>query len=153
MTTTDWTPELTLNHDTLDPEHVAVFRLLGEACDAAGAAPAELSGRLAAFAEALVAHLRHEENVMEEVLYPDRARHKTSHDLLVADVLTAQAELEAVGVTPRVVEAVTHRIPEWLRFHTRVNDGPLGEYLIRRGPNPTPEDDPTRRPEGARRRS
>jgi len=150
---TEWSPELTLNHDELDPEHVNVFRLLDEVTRAADAAPNELRRRMTEFADALVAHLRHEERVMEESSYPDRVRHRTSHDLLVSDVLLLQAELEAQGPTPRVVEAVKTRVPEWLRFHTRVNDGPLGEHLARHGPNPTPEDDPTRRPEGARRRS
>jgi hemerythrin len=150
---TEWSPELILNHEALDSEHVTVFRLLGEAARAATGAPLELPARLTAFAEALVRHLREEERVMEEVLYPDRARHRTSHDLLVADVLAIQAECEAQGATARVVEAVSGRIPEWLRFHTRVNDGPLGEFLARRTPNPTRTEDPTRRPEGARRRS
>jgi hemerythrin len=146
---TEWTPELTLNHDVLDPQHVALFRLLGEAVSAAEAEEGALLRAVSRFSEALVAHLATEERVMQETLYPERARHKTSHDLLVTDVLGVQSELERGGPTPRLVEIVRSRLPEWLRFHTRVNDVPLGEFLARRGPNPTPLE----RREGSRKPS
>jgi hemerythrin-like metal-binding protein len=134
----DWSPELTLNHDLLDPQHVGLFRLLDEVSTAADSPRDELLRALVRFGEALVAHVSAEERVMQETHYPDRARHKTSHDLLVADVLRVQSDLARAEPDPKVLEVVRTHLPEWLRFHTRVNDGPLGAWLARRRPNPTP---------------
>lgn len=150
---TDWTPELTLNHDELDPEHLTVFRLLKEAVQTADSQPQELLPKVNAFAEALLAHVRHEEAVMVDMLYPDRARHKASHDLLLSDVFSVESEIQADGPTPHALDTLKKRVSEWLRFHTRENDGPLGEYLARRLPRPSKVESPTRRPEGARRLS
>jgi len=135
---TEWTPDLTLNHDLLDPQHVELFRLLDEVGAAAEGDAGGLPGAVTRFADALVAHVATEERVMAETLYPDRARHKTSHDLLAADVLGLEAELARGGPSPKLIEVARRRLPDWLRYHTRVNDVPLGEFLARRGPNPTP---------------
>jgi hemerythrin-like metal-binding protein len=128
---TEWSPELTLNHDLLDSQHVRLFRLL----DVASAA-------VNRFGEALAEHVAAETRMMEETLYPERNRHRTSHELLLSDVARVQAGLASSGPTPRLLEVVRVHMPEWLRFHTRVNDGPLGAYLARRGHNPTPVEGP-----------
>jgi len=135
---TEWTPELTLNHDLLDPQHVGLFKLLGAAASAIDEPGDALSIALGRFGEALVAHLAAEERIMVETLYPERVRHKTSHDLLVADVLGVQQEVLRAGPTPRLAEIVRTRMPEWLRYHTRMNDVPLGEFLARHTPGMRP---------------
>jgi hemerythrin-like metal-binding protein len=141
-----WSPELTLNHDLLDPQHVTLFRLLDEAAAAVDGEPDALLHAVARFGEALVAHVAEEARVMEEAHYPDRSRHGASHDLLVADVLGVLTELATSGPSPRIRTVVSTHLPDWLRYHTRVNDGPLGAWLARNGPNPTPL-------EGRRRKS
>lgn len=131
---TEWTPDLTLNHDLLDPQHVGLFKLLGAAAAAVDEPGDALSTALGRFGEALVAHLAAEERIMVETLYPERLRHKTSHDMLVSDVLGVQQEIARAGPTASLVEIVRTRMPEWLRYHTRVNDVPLGEFLARNNP-------------------
>ncbi len=131
--TAEWSPELTLNHDLLDGQHVELFRLLRDA-----AAAVERGGTLGislavtAFSDALIEHLAAEEEIMEETLYPERARHKSAHDMFVSDLVRMRAELEAHGPTGEVAAWFGTRAPEWLRFHIRVNDGPLGAHLARR---------------------
>jgi hemerythrin len=71
---------------------------------------------------------------MNETLYPERVRHRSAHELFVADFEQARAELRANGATPQVANALRRRVPEWLRFHIRVNDAPFGEWLARRRP-------------------
>ncbi len=129
---TEWTPELTVNHDLLDSQHVEMFRLLSAAASALGGTTEESEAAVAAFSDALVAHVAAEEQLMEETLYPERGRHRTAHELFVADFVQMRAELAAEGPTPLVVDWVRRRIPEWLRFHIRVNDAPLADYLARR---------------------
>jgi hemerythrin len=130
----DWTPELTLNDELLDRGHVELFRRLADAARAIGGDRRRLEAAVAAFSDALLDHLSTEERLMEETLYPERARHRSAHELFVADVERLRDELHRVGPTPEVDAAIQHRLPEWLAFHIRVNDTPFGEHLARRRP-------------------
>ncbi len=128
----EWSPELTLNNEVLDGQHVDLFRRLSAAADALEGPRDALVEAVDAFADALVSHLAVEERLMDETLYPERVRHKSAHELFVADFEKIRAELRASGATPSVAEGIRRRVPEWLRFHTRVNDAPFGAYLARR---------------------
>lgn len=130
--TTDWTPELTLNHELLDRQHVELFRRLAEAGASLERSPTEVENALAAFADALVDHLATEERIMDDTLYPERVRHRSAHELFLADFLEVREELRRSGPTPSVAEGIRVRIPGWLRFHIKVNDLPLGLFLARR---------------------
>lgn len=151
--TAEWSPELTLNHEELDRQHVELFRRVGEAAAALKGDRAVLEAAVAALAAALVEHRVTEERIMEEARYPERVRHRSAHELFLADVDRMRADLAALGPTPQVADWLEHRLPEWLRFHVRVNDLPLGEYLGRRRPRPAPAPDPRARAAPARRPS
>ena len=128
----EWSPELTLNNDLLDQQHVELFRLLEEAAVALEAsAPAAVRSAVAAFSESFLEHVAAEEALMEDSLYPERARHQAAHELFAADVAQALRDLEANGPTPGVAAWLRTRAPEWLRFHIRTNDLPLGVHLVR----------------------
>ncbi|HUL60615.1 MAG TPA: hemerythrin family protein [Anaeromyxobacteraceae bacterium] len=151
----EWSPELTLNHELLDEQHVGLFRRLEEAAVAldAGAAAAVRSA-VAGFADALLEHLAAEEALMEETLYPERTRHKAAHELFTADLTQMRGELELHGPTPAVADWIRTRAPEWLRFHIRVNDLPFGAHLARRSaPQQAPERSARRRPAPPKRLS
>ncbi len=144
---TEWSPELTLNHELLDAQHVEVFRRLAEAGAALHGDRARLEAAVAAFTDALLDHVSTEEQIMEETFYPERVRHRSAHEMFVSDLQQMRAELARLGQTPDVEAWILQRLPEWLRFHIRVNDAPLGEYLARRRP-PRPGDARPRRPSG-----
>jgi hemerythrin len=128
----EWTPELTLNHETLDDDHVEIFRRISEAVAVLDGPTAGVEKAVAALADALVTHIATEERLMNESLYPERGRHRSAHELFMADFLQMREELREKGPTPLVAEWIQQRIPEWLRFHIRVNDLPFGAYLSRR---------------------
>jgi hemerythrin len=124
-------PGLLLNHELLDEQHAELFRrleVLGKALDGP---PAQIEPAAAGFADSLVTHLATEERIMDDVLYPERARHRSAHELFMADFLQFRAALRDQGPTAETREWVARRIPEWLRFHISVNDFPLGVYLAR----------------------
>jgi hemerythrin-like metal-binding protein len=142
------TPELTLHHELLDAQHAEIFRCLA-ALSGALAGPREgIASPLAALSDALVTHLASEEQLMDEVLYPERTRHKSAHELFMADFLQMRESLLDEGATPGVVDWIGRRIPDWLRFHISVNDYPLAMYLARRRGQPatSPARDGGRRP-------
>jgi hemerythrin-like metal-binding protein len=143
----DWTSQLTLNHEVLDAQHAEIFRCLVALAEALAGPPEEIEVAVAALSDALVTHLATEERIMDEALYPERARHKSAHELFMADFLQLRELLRDEGPTPAVADWVTRRTPEWLRFHISVNDFPLGVYLARRGPQAgAPARDGGRRP-------
>jgi hemerythrin len=128
----DWTPDLTLNHDLLDAQHVEIFRKLRDAAEVLDGPVARVEAAVAALGETLVTHLAAEERLMDEVLYPERIRHRSAHELFTADFLRMRDELTQHGATPLVADGLRRRIPDWLRFHIRVNDLPFGAFLARR---------------------
>jgi len=128
----DWTPDLTLNHDLLDAQHVAIFRKLRDAAEVLDGPVARVQAAVAALGETLLAHLAAEEHLMDEVLYPERTRHRSAHELFTADFLRMRDELTQHGATPILADWLRHRLPEWLHFHIRVNDLPFGAFLARR---------------------
>jgi hemerythrin len=128
----EWTPELTLNHEVLDDDHLEIFRRIAQAAAVLDGSMAEVEQAVAAVADALVTHIATEERLMNESLYPERARHRSAHELFMADFLQMREELREKGPTPLVADWIRRRIPEWLRFHIRVNDLPFGVYLSRR---------------------
>jgi hemerythrin-like metal-binding protein len=144
----EWTPDLTLKHELLDSQHAAIFRCLAELAEALAGPADALGPAVAALADALVTHLANEEQLMDDALYPERTRHKSAHELFMADFLRMRRTLEEDGPTEAVADWVTHRIPDWLRFHIGVNDYPLAMFLARRRPQPSghPARDGGRRP-------
>ncbi len=136
-TSTEWTRELAVDHDDLDRQHAVLFARLATVADLVERAlRPELERAVAALGDELFAHLAFEEALMEEARYPDRGRHKGAHELFVADFLQMRDELREQGPTPPVAEWLRVRIPEWLRFHIRVNDAPLAAFLAHRRPQP-----------------
>lgn len=130
---TEWTPELTLNNDLLDRQHVELFRWLRDAVVAADDYdPAAVGSAVGAFSDALLEHIATEESLMDETLFPERGRHRHAHEMFVADLVLVRAELAARGLTPAVEEWVRVRAGEWLRFHIQTNDAPFGDHLARR---------------------
>jgi hemerythrin len=127
-----WSPDLTLNNETLDEQHVELYRMLQDAAKALDGTRAALDAALATFVDALMDHVAIEERLMDETLYPERVRHKSAHELFVADFERMRTELREFGPTPVVQDWVRRRIPEWLSFHVRVNDQPLAAWLARR---------------------
>lgn len=130
----EWTPDLILNHETLDAQHAEIFKRLADAAICLDSPAARLEESVAALTDALVTHVAAEERIMDEVLYPERVRHKSAHELFMADYNQFRAQLQASGPTPAVEAWLRRRIPEWLRFHITVNDLPLGAFLARRRP-------------------
>jgi hemerythrin len=129
---TEWGAEIELDHPQLDAQHDQLFQCLRAAAGALEGRSAAVAERVSAFADALMEHLAAEEALMDETRYPDRGRHKAAHELFVADFLQMREELREKGPTPLVEEWIRTRLPEWLRFHIRVNDAPLAAHLRRR---------------------
>lgn len=125
-------PDLTSGFDPLDSQHQPLLDRLDAAI--ASARAGDVAGTrqaLATLSDFLIAHFAAEELFMAEAAYPERAPHKTAHDLFIQDFMSLTRELDAGDLTPRLVHWISERVPGWLKFHIQVNDVPLGRYLAR----------------------
>jgi len=128
----EWSPDLTVNHELLDGQHVELFRTLADAGAALDGPPLALEIALDRFVDLLLTHFAVEERLMDESLYPERVRHRSAHEMFLADFERLRAALRAAGAGPEAADGIRRRAPEWLRFHVRMNDVPFGAYLARR---------------------
>jgi hemerythrin len=131
-------PEMAVGFEDLDAQHRGLFDAMEAArAAAAGGDPTATRRAVAALGDVLLSHFAREEAFMAESLYPDRARHKAAHDLFMQDFAQLGRELEG-GLSELAVQWIETRVPEWVRFHIRVNDLPLGRYLAAKHFRPTP---------------
>lgn len=122
-----------MNHDELDRQHAELLALVEAAAAAVETGTAAAAAQAVdAFLGALLEHTATEEALMEEALYPERGRHRTAHEVFLADLQQLAAELKRTGPTPQVAEWLRLRVPEWLRFHIAVNDTKLATFLAQR---------------------
>jgi len=121
--------ELTLGFDEIDSQHRGILEAIDRAAAAARAGDlAATRAAVAALGDLMVGHFSAEEGFMAESLFPDRGRHKAAHDLFLQDFAQLGRELSG-GLSDLVVQWVAARVPEWVKFHIRVNDSALATYL------------------------
>ena len=126
----------------MDAQHADLFGHAGDLAAAARGRRAPMA--VAAFdrlMEAVALHFAYEDELMDRTGYPDRVAHRMAHDLFLQDLAGAGTELRAAGVTPRVLEWATRRMPQWIHFHIEKNDRPLVMHLqrTRRRQAPAPQ--------------
>lgn len=127
-----WGPELHVGWDEMDAQHKEIIVRVAdlhdrvEEGDEFGAQAA-----LAALSDTMVLHFATEQDLMERSSYPDRSAHKGAHDLFLQDLQALTAEMDEVGLTEQVGDWVRTRMTEWITFHIRTNDLPLGRHLAR----------------------
>lgn len=127
-----WGPELHVGWDEIDSQHKEILVRIAdlhdrvERGDEFGAKAA-----LGALSDTVVLHFATEQDLMERSGYPERSAHKGAHDLFLQDLQALSAELDEVGLTEQVNEWVHGRMTEWITFHIRTNDLPLGRHLAR----------------------
>jgi hemerythrin-like metal-binding protein len=116
----------------LDAPHADLLRRAEELAAAAAARDeARALGVALDLLQATAIHFAHEDELMERSAYPDRAPHRSAHDLFLQDLHLMTEEIEDAGVTPRVADWATGRLPQWFRYHIEKNDRPLARHLER----------------------
>jgi hemerythrin len=126
-------PELVSGFVEIDGQHGALFQRLDAALQALQSDSLAATKRaLQELGDYLLAHFAEEERFMAETDYPERGRHRSAHDLFMQDFVQLTRELDVAGLSVPITEWITTRVPEWIKFHIRVNDLPLGRYLSAR---------------------
>jgi hemerythrin-like metal-binding protein len=121
--------ELTVGFEEIDGQHRDLLDAIDRVRASLDGEPGTLRAALAALNDRFIAHFAAEEAFMDASGYPDRGKHRSAHDLFMQEVARQARELELYGLTPPAREWVENGLPEWTKFHVRVNDVPLGIYL------------------------
>lgn len=83
--------------------------------------------RLDQFLDAVGAHFRDEEHLMEEQQYPDFDLHKAEHDFLLEQVLQFRTRFAASEEA--LTESMLDFFRDWLRDHILISDRRLGRFV------------------------
>ncbi len=132
MSTTHWSPNLSVGVTEIDADHQELIALMnaldGEVEGAAGHAAITL--RLDALIARTETHFRREEEIMRQEHYPDVEHHARIHQALIEEIRELrQAHLAGTDIGPETTEF----IKRWLISHIMESDKHLGGYLEGRG--------------------
>ncbi|HEU4382624.1 MAG TPA: hemerythrin domain-containing protein [Anaeromyxobacteraceae bacterium] len=127
-----WGPELHVGWDEIDSQHKEIMVRVADLHDRVEQGD-EFGAQVAlgALSDIVVLHFATEQDLMERSGYPERSAHRGAHELFLQDLQALAAELDEEGITDDVNDWVRVRMTEWISFHIRTNDLPLGRHLAR----------------------
>lgn len=123
-----WLDLYSIGIEKIDRQHENLTDLLnclneswrvGKDCDV-------LLFRLDQFLDAVGAHFRDEEHLMEEQQYPDFDLHKAEHDFLLEQVLQFRTRFAASEEA--LTESMLDFFRDWLRDHILISDRRFGRF-------------------------
>ena len=134
MPTFEWMNIFSVGHEDIDRQHKQLFDIVNELYDGVRQqrdAPAQLLGNaLAALCTYTRRHFAEEERLMQEAAYPDFARHKESHELLLGKVEALEARFRD-GEMNIAAELLPFLVGEWLTHHIAFEDQQYTAHLNR----------------------
>lgn len=82
-----WHNDFAVDEPTIDAQHEAIFEMALEACELAQekASDETLFKVFERFGRTLASHFRFEENMLEEIDYPERDEHRAQHQAMLAE--------------------------------------------------------------------
>lgn len=115
--------------ETLDRQHENLTDLLNCLNEAwrTGKSHDVLLFRLDQFLDAVGAHFRDEEKLMEEKEYPGLDLHRAEHDFLLVQVLQFRTQFATNEV--ELTESMLDFFRDWLRDHILISDRRLGRFV------------------------
>lgn len=133
MSAVQWDHKFEVGHARIDAQHRALLELINAVAEASAADASRpqvlrLVNELTKYAEY---HFVSEENLMEESGYPDTARHRREHAILVARLADQIQDFQS-GILR--AEKIVAYLVEWFTLHAMQEDQKLASHLA--GANP-----------------
>ena len=124
----EWTKEMELGHERIDAEHRIFLRLVNEFAERieGGASTDALLRTLQEIRQYAAFHFVSEENVMEEIGYPDLQAHRECHEALLAAVDEKMRLLLSHAGEPK---ELLHFLVDWFAQHTSRDDQMLVAHI------------------------
>lgn len=117
-----WSPYPEVNLPELDVEHRALGAAVGEMLEAMKNDDRERTLSLARkLAVKVEEHFAHEEALMREIDYPNRARHSGTHEAFLAEATVQLDIVRTRGLSADVLRWAG-QLDEWFQRHVRTED-------------------------------
>lgn len=125
----EWEPRYTVHVAQIDREHQAWFALINGVHKAVinGAGKEILRTILAETTQYAFSHFAHEEELMNEIDYPEREEHILAHQDLARQAREFTDRLDN-GQSATMLEYLVF-LSEWVKQHTTTIDHKLGAYM------------------------
>lgn len=135
----DWTPQFTVNHPTMDEHHQKIFKLVNQLHEGIFSKKAKevLGEILYALIDYTVLHFAEEESIMRQHNYPGYTQHKTEHEWLLAQVREFERKFTA-GDNTFTPEMFHFLVSDWLVKHILGMDKMYAPFLKSGPPSATP---------------
>ena len=126
-----WSSALTLGVPDLDAQHRELFTRVDRLLDSMLHGDRGEAATLAAFLrDHVVLHFAAEEQLMQELRYPDAAHHTEEHRAFAASMLELDSAFRERGATAELVLRLESEVTAWLRDHVYVADVALGRFIM-----------------------
>ena len=126
-----WTPALSIGHEEIDKQHIALFGFFRDFVDGCSQGEAketliELHARLKDYAEH---HFALEEALMQQVKFPDLDLHRRKHQSFSKRLADIRQQISSEGPTLMNIIQTNKALVTWLVQHVQDLDQSFGEYL------------------------
>ena len=129
----EWADDLCIDYGPIDDDHRNLVNLVNElhtaTTDGRGQEVVErIMKELIAYT---IEHLRREEHEMEQVNFPNLARHKIGHQHFIDNLYDLKTKYEGGSIS--VASKLSLVLRDWLSLHIRRSDKELKVYLQKTG--------------------
>ena len=123
-----WDSKFEVGHPRIDFEHRIFLDLIAELSRQAegGTLPSRLAKALCEIYKYADFHFVSEENLMEDIGYPDLAEHRQQHEMLLAELRDFRAELDDGGRPPA---KIVNFLFQWFALHTSREDKRIADFI------------------------
>lgn len=135
----DWTPQFTVNHPTMDEHHQKIFKLVNQLHEGIFAKKAKevLGEILNALIDYTELHFAEEELIMRQHNFSGYAQHKAAHEWLLAQVHEFERKYSA-GDNTFTPEMFHFLVSDWLVKHILGMDKMYAPFLKAGPPSAVP---------------
>ncbi|HVP66919.1 MAG TPA: bacteriohemerythrin [Anaeromyxobacteraceae bacterium] len=137
MTPLEWTPTLSVGHDSIDGQHRELFDRAGQFFVAASSGSRDREPNLTRaflYLDSYVRfHFAQEEALMSRLGYPGLAEHREEHRDYIRRLDAVKSQYESEGDSASVVAAVDGLLRLWLVEHIGTSDRRVGAFAASRG--------------------
>jgi len=120
-----WKDEYSVNNELMDRQHRRLLDLAAKVLDARGD-PERLLRQVDALYDHTLEHFRAEERLMREFSFPGYVNHRATHDRIMDEFHTLNAQLR---LDPRATSRVEYFMVKWVLDHITSDDRRLGAFL------------------------
>lgn len=129
-----WTDDLAVGIEEIDRQHQELYVMVAALHDAMRMNQLDRVLGVVSFLERYaLEHFATEERHMAAQAYPRLPEHRALHESFVSDLQQHKAAIDANGVRPSLVVALSDWVGSWLGHHLRKVDGEMGRFLRSRG--------------------